>query len=419
MTQNHPKRNIRTDRSSYELVAGDIKNSLDPYVKMARGRNTVFGMDDFFRGMQHASLSGGSVAGKARADRATSDCKRPTSQWFRDRIATADTHETVETFAAQANAMVAELQRYKILPHRIDIACDKHLKTRYDKSYGPELVRALHRDKAGPNEVYLTIQCVVKDATIILGILPVGMLDTTEELLFRLLGLVDFEIGTIMLDREFFSVRVMKTFDKLGLRYLNPCPNSPRVKKMITEYAAGLREETSEAYLENRDQESVRYFIRIVPRKHATGSKPWDKLVGFASNSPDIDPDQYGSRWVIETGYRVGGLVSPKTRSTEVSARLLCFVYGAIVYNAWIVYNAMLAFMAGIRRTCRSVTLDVFKECLLLFCHVHRPPVPPDRTRNKTRTVLRQPLQDMRIAHAVRRVLQYVCRTGRHVDQTL
>ncbi len=418
MNQYPSKRNIRTDRISYERVADDIKNSLDPLVEMPRGHNTKFGFDDFFRAMQRASLSGGSVAGKARADRATSDRKRPTPQWVRNIIATADTEHTVETFAAQANATVARLQRHKILPHTIDIACDMHFKTRYDKSYGPELVRARHKGKSGPNEVYLTIQCVVGDAPLILGIVPVGMLDTKEELLFRIMGLVDFEIGTVMLDRGFSSVCVMKALDKLGLAYIIPRPNTPRVKNMIVEYADGLRGETSVAYMENRDQESVCYFLRIVPRKRAAGTEPWDKFVGFSSNCPDIDLNRYDSRWVIETGYRMGGLVLPKTRSTEAAARLLCFVYGAIVYNAWITFNAMLAFMSGVRMTGRPVTMDDFKEFLLLICHVHHPPIPPDRTRNMARPVLRQPLQDTRLGHAVRRVLQHVCRAGRHVEQT-
>ena len=49
------------------------------------------------------------------------------------------------------------------------------------------------------------------------------------------------KIGTVMLDREFFSTDVIRVLEDLGVDYLIPCVNTANVVKAIGEFSRGER----------------------------------------------------------------------------------------------------------------------------------------------------------------------------------
>ncbi len=78
--------------------------------------------------------------------------------------------------------------------------------------------------------------------------------------------------------------------------------------------------------------------------KRNTGNKePKEKYIGFATNSPNVNVRKYAKRWGIETGYKMIESLRPRTRSTNMASREFCFLYAIIVFNAWVMANALIS----------------------------------------------------------------------------
>lgn len=92
-----------------------------------------------------------------------------------------------------------------------------------------------------------------------------------------------------------------------------------------------------------------------------------ERYIGFATNVPTQDTVQYAARWGIETGYRLVEEMRPKTRITDVDARMFCFYYVLMAYNEWMILRMLFSDDSG--RQC-ELTLLVFKlgmELLLIL----------------------------------------------------
>jgi putative transposase len=57
--------------------------------------------------------------------------------------------------------------------------------------------------------------------------------------------------------------------------------------------------------------------------------------------------DLYPERWGIETSYRVTKDFMGKTTSTDYAVRLFYFLFGVLLYNVWILVNAIVARSIG------------------------------------------------------------------------
>ena len=70
--------------------------------------------------------------------------------------------------------------------------------------------------------------------------------------------------------------------------------------------------------------------------------RPEEKFIGFATNMHLKDSELYSKRWGTETGYRMIEKMRARTRSTNTVSRIFCFLYSAVMLNAWVMINAML-----------------------------------------------------------------------------
>ena len=157
----------------------------------------------------------------------------------------------------------------------------------------------------------------------------------------------NIRVGTLLLDREFFSVRVIGVLDRAGVGYLMPCTNTDGVVAAIREFAAGRRPAVSTHTIRKSKNEYATYTMIITKRRRRKSKKkssstanPEDIYIAFATNRPGINVNRYAKRWMIETGYRMIENQRVRTRSKTVAARLLCFLYSMLVYNVWVIANA-------------------------------------------------------------------------------
>ena len=84
----------------------------------------------------------------------------------------------------------------------------------------------------------------------------------------------------------------------------------------------------------------------------------------------------------IETGYKMLEAMRPRTRSQNIAARNFCFLYSVVIFNAWVLANAMLASCpAGMGQKGTAITQTHFKfmiESMLLLLSIIPPEPPPD-----------------------------------------
>ena len=124
------------------------------------------------------------------------------------------------------------------------------------------------------------------------------------------------EIGTAMLDREFFSTDVIRTLGELGVGYLIPCVNTPNVVDAITEFSKGERPPVSGFRITKSKNDYAEYTMIITERKRKSKKRrragfceeePEERYIAFATNRPGIDVDRYAERWDDRDGLQDGG----------------------------------------------------------------------------------------------------------------
>ena len=189
-------------------------------------------------------------------------------------------------------------------------------------------------------------------------------------------------IRLVLLDRKFFTTGVMKTLGDMKVRYITPCRNTGTVVDALDEFAAGKRDRISKSCITNADRVSVEYTMIITERTRRqknSKNEPKNRYIGFATNAQGIDVTMYGQRWGIETGYKMLEAMKPRTRSRNIAARNFCFLYAVVMFNAWVLVNAMLADCSD--QADAAITHAHFKfmlEITLLLSSIIPPEPPPD-----------------------------------------
>ena len=209
------------------------------------------------------------------------------------------------------------------------------------------------KERTGTFERYATAQCVEGGPRLVLGVTHMGAFGFVPR---SVRGLIEecrhagANVRVALLDREFFSADVFATFDELDTGYIVPCKNTDPVVRALDDFAAGRRPAVSEMYITNADGVSVKYTMIITERKRKSRKggesedlPPKEKFIGFATNMPQADAELYSKRWGIETSYRMIENMRAKTCSKHTAARMFCFLYSVVMFNAWAVVNMLLS----------------------------------------------------------------------------
>ena len=124
-------------------------------------------------------------------------------------------------------------------------------------------------------------------------------------------------------------------------------------------------------------------------RKESEGAKngdkkagaPEDRYIAFATNAPWMDVEEYSKRWTIETCYRLVENARAKSFGSSRPARLFCFLYSLMLFNAWVLVNAQLASFLKLRDGVLPVTQLYMKIVTLIAIYRNitiQPEPPPD-----------------------------------------
>jgi hypothetical protein len=220
---------------------------------------------------------------------------------------------------------------------KVDIAIDEHELPYYGKEQ-PMLCRDSRLRGTSFCFKFITLAIVERGVRFTLACLPVSPLSSVPKLVDELLREAKrhVKIGTVYLDRGFYSGGVMKVLNDHKLNWLMVAPENKLVKRLLKEREPGSVVE--------HEIEGAKLRLRIC---HKNGEK-----FAFATNikasgirRAELLFRLYGKRWGIETGYRVLEQdFRARTTSPSYAVRLFYFLFGLALYNCWVLVNFLLAF---------------------------------------------------------------------------
>ena len=358
------QRGLANNPRQYSSVIKDVEDVFNPNIQFSKKPNARYGPAVFHAIMMGAAALGASIFGYTAATRrwktasymlARGHRESPCGEWISNICLRVDPYGMAKSLEKAMAANLDRLQSLGLLAGKqVDIAIDMHLIRRWDRKHGAELVRSKSKGKMGSFERYIAAQCVRPGMQMALALLHMPALEDTACYVRKTVAMcrqTGARIGTVMLDREFFSTDVIRALGDLGVDYLIPCVNTANVVRAIEEFSRGERPAVSVFRIAKSKNDYVEYVMHITGRKkrrrkksksESCVEKPEEKYIAFATNRPDIDVKRYSERWMIETGFRMVENQRVRTRSRSVTVRTLCFLYSLVLFNSWVLANAEL-----------------------------------------------------------------------------
>ena len=403
--KNQLKRAIRNNPKVYNQINASLENTLNSVVHLPTGHTASYGISDLNKGMAHAALLDASVGGTANGLRGAHIANsikvnrvHPSDEWFRTVLASVNESDATSWFTSLVFEQIGMLRTMNMIPKEgLLIAIDMHKIARYDRTHGLELKPGKSEKGTSTFEQYITAQCVNKGIRLNLAEQRVPALVSGPEAVGDILDSIlstGVKIHAVLLDREFFAVQTIRELNKRDVDYVIPAKNTSAVKDALKEFAENNRDLVSEQMIKSVDGEEyyvlsikkrrqVKKSTRCAPssktktskktkikktsnKKSTCSAAPEDEYIGFAISTPKLDPDIYSARWGIETGYAKLESMRAKTRSRNIGARVFCFVYSLLLFNLWVIINAINKYTANQYHNTHMTQL-MLKHMLLLL----------------------------------------------------
>ena len=400
----HLRRDMRNNGRIYEDAAKMLKAGIVSCAKVSKRYNATYDEDDFNDGMLQAAMLDASVGGCGFATRnATASFPddrysrhSPSDEWFRHILSMTDENSALEAFGQAVRTALDALYQLGRLPEVLDVAIDMHLIPCHSKKLGSDLRGGQSKSGTSRFETYITAQCVNPKSRIILAALYMDKSSSVHESVRETVNLclenvsaVGSKLGLILIDRGFFSVNSVSEIERLSLEYLMPCPRNGNVKRALNGFATGTLDRISKSDMTNSDRVTVQYDMVMAEKKKVRKQNkkaketdaPGDRYIAFATNAPWMDMEEYSKRWGIETGYRVVENARAKTSSSGRPARLFCFLYSLVLFNAWVLVDAQLACFLQLRGTALPITQLYLKIAVLITIY-QKNKIPPEPLPN-------------------------------------
>lgn len=250
-----------------------------------------------------------------------------------------------------------------------DFAADSH-----DLAwFGGEEVHLVGTNMAGTNWAHRiwTIESVVQGRRLCFDSVPVVQTTSKSEILEALVAGARrwCPIRRLFIDRAAFTVACLRKLDELNVPYVIPAQKNARVKRAIKEgrpfskhAGKGVYVHITQFTLGGKDNVTTTLVIIYRPPKKEGDD---EDVFTYVTNIP-VTPEnavelgeEFRKRWGVETGFRMKKKLRGKTNSPRYSIRLLFLMLSVLLYNLFILLNAILGFGKDEKRY--RMTLHVFR----------------------------------------------------------
>jgi IS4 transposase len=188
------------------------------------------------------------------------------------------------------------------------------------------------------------------------------MEDIVTELIAYVKHFVSLRV--ILLDRGFYSSKVIKKIKDAEVNYVMPVRKSQKV----IDHMQRAYENGPITYVMSNGET---YILMVVK------DEDHDKLLPYATNMQDVPPsvihELYEHRFGIETQYRMKNLFLGKTCSKNYSVRYAFFILAVALYNLWVLLNILERGKEGLDPGTIPIKVDQLKHIFRKIIYQNAP----------------------------------------------
>ena len=280
--------------------------------------------------------------------------KAPSADTLLRRVKSLKPKEALNMLVEANDDVIDKLKRKGVFKKPVFAAADFS----DDGWYGEDNVNVCKgRSDDGTNQFYrhASLQVVEDGKRISVFTMMVTSQDDDEYVIETLVHAArdrGIRIRTLLVDRGFDGAKVVNKLNELRQHFLTPAVKHQGVKDAIEAYDKGLTHSVINYTIKGKNKREARCRLYMRMKKDA---QPTDvvvnRYVGFFTNlsvkrvilAYEQLPEEYRMRWGIETGFRVQDGVQAKTTSGNFSVRVVYTMLSTILYNVWVLANALLA----------------------------------------------------------------------------
>jgi len=336
------------------------------------GKNAVFNAIDIIKIVLYASIRKLSVEGSSEELMALCKDRTCSPDVVQRRIKWKSESRILEDFKDAQEKIYSILRKMRIPFSKVTIAIDFTDKLYYGNKNDRGVVGTKHQRGTSYCFRYITLSIVIGEAKIALIALPVKPFSDKAKLVDELLTWAErkVRISLVLLDRGFFTKKVIKVLEKHQLKFLLPVPKNKLVKKTIRE--AHKSKELVTTYEFKQKKKIVGSFtIFFVLDPDCKKREIWKRYHAFGTNLPVNDltreniAEVYRKRWGIETSYRVEKHdFLAETTSKSYEFRLFLFLVALILYNFWMILRCIIGEKFYARRWKTSIYVMLYSSSL-------------------------------------------------------
>ncbi len=264
-------------------------------IPLSTRHNAMYSLEDVVLVLLYMCNNGATVnravAELAITSRDDKNTSIPTSQWLLSMIGAIDYDKMNALCMRMLKSTFKNgfgLEEKKKTGHMSTI--DKHLIpfTGTDRHNDNFVIGGKPKGGTSQFETYATMQLVTEERLPTIAVVHLTR-DMTKTEFVRKLLLESQKLGfkkksTILMDREFSNVEVMRFLDKRGKRFLMATSKTPGIKKAVSEFRCGKRDAISRYEMRSGDGTTFRFWLVIKKRlEEKRGKKRWEYLT-YATN---------------------------------------------------------------------------------------------------------------------------------------
>ena len=236
--------------------------------------------------------------------------------------------------------VVSTLRPKKKYEFAIDFTNDPYYGT-IDSSNEDYVIRSQVKRSTNSFYSYVSLSIINKNERYTIAVLPVERNKTKVDFLTYFIDLIkelNLNIKVLCLDREFSSVDVFELLRNRDIPHIIPIVRRGKVIKQLLE---GRKARSAEYVMRNAQKKEVRLDI-IIDVKYLKGKrgKCGCENLGFVVYGVNWSPRKvstvYRRRFAIESSYRMGNIVKPKTSTRDVTLRYFFTLISFLLRNTWL-----------------------------------------------------------------------------------
>lgn len=333
-----------------------VRKRVYPNIKFRSHHNFKYTSNDLLDVLTHVAMTQDFTTNGTRTFRLLKkDAPSPNTVLYR--VGKLETREVLEMFGDCFEETHKIARTCGAFKRRVDVAIDITDQLYYGDKNDPMVLQTKPREGTTRAYRFATINVVASGRRFTLLALPMDRLTTKAEIVRKLIEYAKkkVHIGTVYVDRGFFSTNVINLLKGLGVKFLMPAVKNSRIKRLINEHGAPT-------VLEYRMVGA--YFKLVIVKDDKNLKKVFATNLDVNEGNAHRLFDMYGKRWGIETSYRVKNLFRAKTTSKRYVIRLFYFSFSVCLYNLWILANIFVGVVFTQASEKLSITAKVFGTLL-------------------------------------------------------